>query len=270
MQDNFCPVCFEVIGLTNNCITPCGHKLCLICMLKCIKQKNSCPCCRTILIEENDIDDNTEYEEESYEEESYEESLYETDATPEDYNTEDEPYQEPYEDPYLVSLDRIADELKIRGYTLLDILYFTFNENYRKSRIEISSTPSYTFKQFQDLVYGLDEELLNEELLRELNENKLMAENDNKPQIEVICDYVSLDKIADKLEKQGYTHLDLLHCFNCDMFNCRLKNSSLPTENIRSDFYICIEELDGEKYNENNETLMMNNEDIDIKTILYL
>ena len=269
MPDNLCPICFEVIELTNNCITPCGHKLCLICMLKCIKRNNSCPCCRTILIEEDNNDDISEYDEENDEEsyeESYEESLYGTDATHEDYNTENEPYEEPYEDPYLVSLDKIADTLKTRGYTLLDILHFTFKDNYRKSRIEISTTPSYTYKQFQDIVYGLDEEMLNEELLRELNENKLMMENDNKPQIEVICDYVSLDKIADKLEKQGYTHLDLLHCFNCDMFNCRLKNSSLPSENIRTDFYICIEELDEEKYNENNETILMMNEDIDINT----
>jgi ribosome-binding protein aMBF1 (putative translation factor) len=46
-----CPVCYDEIASTNNCITSCGHSFCLSCMLKCIQTNNSCPCCRTSLIE---------------------------------------------------------------------------------------------------------------------------------------------------------------------------------------------------------------------------
>ena len=50
-----CPVCYDEIASTNNCITSCGHSFCLSCMLKCIQTNNSCPCCRTSLIEKKNI-----------------------------------------------------------------------------------------------------------------------------------------------------------------------------------------------------------------------
>ena len=105
-----CPVCFEVIGSINQCITPCGHTFCLICMLKCIKLNNSCPCCRTIIIENNEDDESysESYYEDNEREEIEENDDYDTDSTPEDYNTENEPYVEPYEDTYLVSLDYLS------------------------------------------------------------------------------------------------------------------------------------------------------------------
>ena len=52
-----CPVCYdEISSTTNNCITSCGHAFCLSCMLKCIQTNNTCPCCRTSLIEKNKIE----------------------------------------------------------------------------------------------------------------------------------------------------------------------------------------------------------------------
>lgn len=259
-----CPVCFEVIGSINNCITPCGHTFCLICMLKCIKRNNSCPCCRTIIIENNEDDES--YSESYYEDEEnndYEREDdyddYESDTTPEDYNTENEPYVEPYEDTYLVSLDKIAEVLESRGYTTLDMLY-CFNNTYLNSRLEISSIPSWTiqykYNQVQNIINGLDQELLNEELLRESNETKLMIENDTLQQQPIINDYVSLDKIADELDKRGYTHLDILHCISCRIFSKRLKYSSPPSHNKTSlEFYELIDELDEEFTNENTNTI---------------
>ena len=52
-----CPVCYdEISSTTNNCITSCGHAFCLSCMLKCIQTNNTCPCCRTSLIEKKKIE----------------------------------------------------------------------------------------------------------------------------------------------------------------------------------------------------------------------
>ena len=264
-----CPVCFEVIGSINQCITPCGHTFCLICMLKCIKRNNSCPCCRTILIENENTDDEESYNgdweenEENEENEEIEEieeresdenndyDDYGSDTTIEDYNTENEPYVEPYEDIYLVSLDKIAEVLKERGYTLLDMLY-CFNNPHLNSRLEISSlsswTAQYKYIQVQNIIHGLDQELLNEELLRESNETKLMIENDTlQIQLPILNDYASLDKIADELDKRGYTHLDILHCISCRIFSKRLRYSSPPSHNKTSlEFYELIDELDEE------------------------
>jgi hypothetical protein len=51
-----CPVCMESLGKINSCISKCGHKFCLECLLKSYRKKNSCPICRTSLTEE-DYDD---------------------------------------------------------------------------------------------------------------------------------------------------------------------------------------------------------------------
>ena len=44
-----CPICMENLGNTNSCITKCGHKFCLECMLKHSKTKSNCPLCRADL-----------------------------------------------------------------------------------------------------------------------------------------------------------------------------------------------------------------------------
>ena len=54
-----CGVCLEQIGKTNNCVTPCGHAFCFMCMVKCLAQKNTCPMCRSSL---NEIQEEDTYE----------------------------------------------------------------------------------------------------------------------------------------------------------------------------------------------------------------
>ena len=34
-----CVICFEEMGKTNSCVTPCGHKFCFNCMVKALKKK---------------------------------------------------------------------------------------------------------------------------------------------------------------------------------------------------------------------------------------
>jgi hypothetical protein len=39
---------------TNNCITPCGHTFCFQCLAKALEKNNTCPCCRAVLMEEEE------------------------------------------------------------------------------------------------------------------------------------------------------------------------------------------------------------------------
>lgn len=65
-----CAICFEEIGSSNNCVTPCGHKFCFNCIVKSTKQNNTCPCCRGPLCEpspDEDEDEDADYEDEEAE-----------------------------------------------------------------------------------------------------------------------------------------------------------------------------------------------------------
>ena len=63
-----CAICYDEIGPSNNCVTPCGHKFCFKCIVKSTKQNNSCPCCRGPLceptIEEEVVEDDDSVDEE--------------------------------------------------------------------------------------------------------------------------------------------------------------------------------------------------------------
>jgi hypothetical protein len=52
-----CPICMETIGQLGSSTTSCGHKFCTPCFVKTITRKNTCPMCRT------DIMEKTEYAE---------------------------------------------------------------------------------------------------------------------------------------------------------------------------------------------------------------
>lgn len=61
-----CAICYDTLGTTNTCTTPCGHEFCFKCMMEALNHNNSCPCCRSTLkeevVEEEDSDDEEEYE----------------------------------------------------------------------------------------------------------------------------------------------------------------------------------------------------------------
>lgn len=68
-----CCICYETIGDKNNCVTPCGHKFCFVCLTKALVNNNTCPCCREVLVEQED-DDESEYETEDSDGDSDDES----------------------------------------------------------------------------------------------------------------------------------------------------------------------------------------------------
>ena len=49
-----CQVCMEELGKTDNCTTKCGHRFCSSCLIKWVMKKNSCPVCRSYLIDDNE------------------------------------------------------------------------------------------------------------------------------------------------------------------------------------------------------------------------
>ena len=62
-----CVICFEVIGDKNCLTTECGHKFHTSCMMKNITVNGfSCPCCRTLMAEEEDMKTVDEDDEEAY------------------------------------------------------------------------------------------------------------------------------------------------------------------------------------------------------------
>ena len=48
-----CCICYESMGNKNITTTACGHKFCFSCIMKCMDEKNACPCCRAPLREED-------------------------------------------------------------------------------------------------------------------------------------------------------------------------------------------------------------------------
>lgn len=52
-----CSICYDELGTTNTCTTPCGHEFCFKCMMEALNHNNTCPCCRSTLKEEVVVED---------------------------------------------------------------------------------------------------------------------------------------------------------------------------------------------------------------------
>jgi len=48
-ETNECSICYETMGDKNTCVTECGHKFCLKCLLMAMDRNNTCPMCRHVL-----------------------------------------------------------------------------------------------------------------------------------------------------------------------------------------------------------------------------
>ena len=134
-----CCICYETIGDKNNCVTPCGHKFCFVCLTKALTTNNTCPCCREVLVESpEEDDDESEYEselEESESESSGEDSHDENGVLPEDLvNIQD------------ISLEDITDNAEVMydkminsGVTkteIIELLFSYYLGDYRSDLFE--------------------------------------------------------------------------------------------------------------------------------------
>ena len=67
-ETNICGVCLEPLEKTNICVISCGHTFCLKCIIKNTNYNNSCPYCRTEIVEEGEEKEEEEAEEAEEEE----------------------------------------------------------------------------------------------------------------------------------------------------------------------------------------------------------
>jgi hypothetical protein len=153
-ENNECVICYDVIGVTNNCVTPCGHAFCFKCLMSAMILNNTCPCCRTELFvvpsdnleEDNDDDDDDE-------------------------NFSDEEDESEDGDPEEVPVETITARLQANGFTMLDIVSMMTN-NYSKT------DPKYTFDFISKMNNKYDEIL--EEVDKEFDEQRKFAAEDGR------------------------------------------------------------------------------------------
>ena len=54
-MDKSCPICLNIIGETNCCITACNHSFCLSCLSISLQNNVSCPLCRNEIVPESKV-----------------------------------------------------------------------------------------------------------------------------------------------------------------------------------------------------------------------
>jgi hypothetical protein len=143
-----CCICFDELNAKiNNCVTQCGHVFCFQCIAKSLSQSNTCPCCRAILAEkpeeeeesvwseddsenEDPLEQFTDYalqsnrwmfqreegeeiDPEEAEAESENDSIEENEETWTEVEEDDEPVAE---------VEEIVSKLQQRGITMVDII----------------------------------------------------------------------------------------------------------------------------------------------------
>lgn len=111
-----CCICFETIGEKNNCVTPCGHKFCFVCLTKSLTNNNTCPCCREVLVETTDEED--ESDDETYHSWGRRDDD-DDDDDDEDYEDEDDDNsdQEDEEEEFDINIRTTGREMKLEDFT---------------------------------------------------------------------------------------------------------------------------------------------------------
>jgi len=104
-----CCICYEIIGKKNNCVTECGHIFCFKCLATAMTHNNSCPYCRTKLIDEPALEDDagSEYEEDEEEEEE---------------DDDDSVVSEIANKDYIGNVEDIVKIFQAEGITMLDVV----------------------------------------------------------------------------------------------------------------------------------------------------
>jgi hypothetical protein len=116
-----CPICYEVIGEKNCCVTECGHRFCFKCVTKSLTVNNACPCCRAQLLEEDDLieeDDESEYEEDDDDDSDIDQSDDEEDESAEERRVAQLLTIQEFNE----NIDVIHDRLLAQNYSSKDLM----------------------------------------------------------------------------------------------------------------------------------------------------
>ena len=189
-ENNFeCPVCFENIGNKNSCVTSCGHKFCLNCLLQSYNSLNNCPLCRETL-NVNEKPDEEDEDEDDYDEEDDDYEDDDDSVTLEDSENEDDEElsvsttEQTTDITKLATVENITDELKTHGFTMEDLVSLYLERPLMKDIL--SNTVDGKIMQFEvDMKYQISKALLDKIIdvldynaKREYDENALMTMED--------------------------------------------------------------------------------------------
>jgi len=147
-EDRECCICFEEIGSVNNCTTECGHAFCFKCLATAMYHKNSCPCCRSKLVDIPDEDEDDE-----------EESEYE------DEDSEDE------EEGHV---EDIVDRLEKNGITMIDVVSMLLNRYSKKDEKYTEEHIMTINLMFDQIASDVDSEAIEQKMFAEEDEREKM------------------------------------------------------------------------------------------------
>ena len=138
-----CCICYETINKNkNNCVTECGHVFCLKCLVTSFAHgNNSCPCCRTEMIEmpeEDDEEVNIIEDDDDYSED--------TDGTDSTANDDDE--IENYNDE--CDIEELTRRLKANSFDMKDILSMLIGRYTKDTTILSVKEMNKTFEKIID------------------------------------------------------------------------------------------------------------------------
>lgn len=170
-EEKECCICFEAIGTKNNCTTPCGHSFCFVCMSKSLAQNNTCPCCREVLMQVTEADEDDESE-------------YDDDEDDEDYDDENTDQEEEDDDG---NVEGITERFMKEGYTAIDIMSLLTGRYNRKDSKYTDDFINKMVERFNDICDEVD---------NELEEQKMFALEDKPNPIEQISTQSILDRIG--------------------------------------------------------------------------
>ena len=146
-----CPICYEIIGKKNQCVTACGHSFCTKCLLSAYNRNGTCPCCRAVLNEDNDLNNKKNSDDE------------------EDLDSE-------ISDEDCVDLEVVVKEFEEKGYTLKDAMAMLINHTSKIGKV-------ITRDDIKKIDADLDEimeKLYPEEEAEEAEEEKEEEEEDEE------------------------------------------------------------------------------------------
>ncbi len=152
--DQECCICFEIIGIKNNCVTECGHSFCFKCLAMAMSRKNACPCCRAPLV------DVPEEEEEGEDEGDEDEDDDEED---EDEGDEDDEHDN------MGDVEDVVRSLEMKGVTMMDVVSMLLNRYSKKDE-------KYTAEYIDKLNATFDE--TEYDVYNEHNERQMFAAED--------------------------------------------------------------------------------------------
>lgn len=158
-----CCICYEIIGEKNNCVTPCGHKFCFVCLTKALTSNNTCPCCREVLVEvTEEEDDESEYAE------SEDEGGSDDGSDEEDDGLTLHDMEELSVEDFNDNAELVYERMIKKGITTKEIMQLLFSDYYGSYRDDLNDAGEQVERKMSDI--------LNKELVELVKENRIKKE----------------------------------------------------------------------------------------------